>query len=147
MSKSKARGTDTETKVVRFLREFGFHEVERRALRGELDAGDIAGISGVCIEVKGDRSNKVAAWKVETVREAANAKADFYFLVVRKDYKPVREWEVHMPVSLLCEDLSHSFNRLEEEPWIRMELALAAEMILDRGYGPWAPSSFTTASS
>lgn len=145
MSKSKARGTDTETKVVRYLQGFGFHQAERRALRGENDAGDVAGIQGVCIEVKGDRSNKVAAWKAETIKEAANAKADFYFLVVRRDYKPVKDWEVHMPVSLLCDDLSHSFNRLEEEPWVRMDLALAAELMLDRGFGPWGPSSPTTA--
>ncbi|MEW1547510.1 hypothetical protein [Streptomyces tsukubensis] len=146
-TKSKQRGTETERKVVRYLAEFGFHQAERRALRGENDAGDVAGIPGVCIEIKGDRSNKVSAWKLETVREAANAKADFYFLVVRRDYKPVQEWEVHMPVGFLCDDLSHGFNRLEEEPWIRMDLEVAAEVMLDRGFGPWDPSWPITAST
>lgn len=142
---SKKRGTETERLVVRFLVSEGFYRAERRALAGENDKGDVTGIEDVCIEVKGDRSNRVAVWKAETVREARNAGADFYFLVVRKDRKPVQEWEVHMPISQLCDDLAHEYNGLKEEPWVRMDLALAVVLMRDRGFGPWAQSSPTTA--
>ena len=134
MSKSKARGTDTETKVVRYLLAEGFHRAERRALRGENDAGDIAGIEGVCIEVKGDRSNKIAAWKAETVKEAENARAGTYLLVVRVDYKPVERWEAHIPWNLIHDEFMRLAMPPEDHEWVRMDLQLAVRWLKAMGY-------------
>jgi Holliday junction resolvase len=132
-TKSKARGTDTETKVVRYLIENGFSRAERRALKGVDDQGDVTGIEGVCIEVKGDRSNKVSAWKAETVKEAKNAKAGMYLLVVRVDYKPVERWEAHIPWNLLGVE-SVTFGALEDWQWVRMDLRLAVGLLKAWGY-------------
>lgn len=133
MSKSKARGTDTETKVVRYLIESGFPKAERRTLKGKEDQGDVTGIDGVCIEVKGDRSNKVSAWKAETVKEAGHAGVGMYLLVVRVDYKPVERWEAHVPWNLLGVE-SIEFEHLEDWQWVRMDLRLAVTLLSVWGY-------------
>ncbi|TXS35086.1 hypothetical protein [Streptomyces sp. t39] len=135
MSRSKQRGTDTETKVVRYLVAEGFSRAERRALKGALDQGDVTGIEGVCIEVKGDRSNKLSAWKAETVEEARNAGAGMYLLVVRVDYKPVERWEAHVPWSLMGDpDQMTLGGELEDWQWVRMDLRLAVRWLHAMGY-------------
>ncbi|MBA2951456.1 hypothetical protein [Streptomyces himalayensis] len=134
MSKSKARGTDTETKVVRYLLSEGFYKAERRALKGKEDQGDVTGIEGVCIEVKGDRSNKVSAWKAQTVKEAGHAGVGMYLLVVRVDYKPVERWEVHVPWNLLGSDGMRFGGDLEDWQWVRMDLRLAVDLLKAQGY-------------
>lgn len=134
MSKSKARGTDTETKVVRYLLQEGFPRAERRTLKGKDDEGDVTGVEGVCIEVKGDRSNKVSAWKAETVKEAKNAKVGMYLLVVRVDYKPVERWEAHVPWDLLGSADMGFGGELEDWQWVRMDLRLAAALLKAQGY-------------
>lgn len=48
---SKARGTAAETAVVRYLRRW-WPNVERRALAGNADKGDLTGIPGVTILVR-----------------------------------------------------------------------------------------------
>jgi Holliday junction resolvase len=133
MTKSKARGTDTETKVVRYLLANGFPKAERRILKGKDDEGDVTGIEGVCIEVKGDRSNKVSAWKAETVKEADNARVGMYLLVVRVDYKPVERWEAHVPWNLLGAECP-VFGELEDWQWVRMDLRLAVDLLKAWGY-------------
>jgi Holliday junction resolvase len=133
-TKSTARGTETETKVVRYLNENGFPVADRRRPNGRFDRGDITGIEGVCIEVKGDRSNKVSAWKAETVTEAANARAGMYLLVVRVDYKPVERWEAHLPWNLLGSPHMELGGELEDWQWVRMDLRLAVQMLRAMGY-------------
>lgn len=83
MSKSKAKGTAAETAVVSFLASNGFPYVERRALNGALDLGDITGIPGICIEVKNCKEYTFAAWMRETETERVNARADYGILVVK----------------------------------------------------------------
>ncbi|MEV7814276.1 hypothetical protein AB0P05_26660 [Streptomyces flaveolus] len=131
-TKSKQRGTETERMVVNYLLENGFSRAERRALAGVADKGDVTGIEGVCIEVKGDRSNKVSAWKAETVKEAKNAGAGMYLLVVRVDRKPVERWEAHIPYNLLGAGIL--FGDLEDWQWVRMDLRLAVELLKVDGY-------------
>ncbi|MFF5471065.1 hypothetical protein [Streptomyces achromogenes] len=133
-TKSKARGTQTETMVVRYLLENGFSRAERRALKGAEDQGDVTGIEGVCIEVKGDRSNKVSAWKAETVKEAKNAGVGTYLLVVRVDYKPVERWEAYIPWNLLGTVSLEFGGPLEDWQWVRMDLRLAVELLRAWGY-------------
>ena len=47
MSASKSKGTAWETAIVRFLKDRGWPNAERRALGGANDRGDIAGVVGV----------------------------------------------------------------------------------------------------
>lgn len=72
MSRSKAKGTAAETAVVRFLREAGFTQAERRTLSGVQDRGDIAGVPGVVIEVKNCSRDQLPAWVGEAERERDN---------------------------------------------------------------------------
>lgn len=75
MSRSKAKGTAAETAVVRFLREAGFVQAERRTLSGVQDRGDIAGVPGVVIEVKNCARQELPAWVGEAERERENDRA------------------------------------------------------------------------
>jgi len=68
-------GTRAETAVARYLRDHGFAHAERRARRGRLDEGDIAGIPGVVIEVKDCRQLTLSAWLREADVERDHAGA------------------------------------------------------------------------
>ncbi|MFF2651492.1 hypothetical protein [Streptomyces sp. NPDC058045] len=72
MSRSKAKGTAAETAVVRYLRDAGFAQAERRTLNGTHDRGDIAGIPGVVIEVKNCARQELPAWVAEAELERDN---------------------------------------------------------------------------
>jgi hypothetical protein len=77
MSRSKTKGTAWESAIVRHLAGEGFPHVERRALKGTQDRGDIAGIPGVVIEAKNCRTVSLAAWVDEAAVEQANDGADY----------------------------------------------------------------------
>lgn len=83
MSKSKAKGTAAETAVVNALQRLGWPHAERRALQGAVDKGDIAGMPGVCFEVKDTKTWQVAGWLQETLDERVNAKAAHGILVIK----------------------------------------------------------------
>ncbi len=72
---SKAKGTSFETAVVRYLQECGWSYAERRATRGSKDAGDIAGIAGITVEVKNAARVSLAEWLDEATIERDNANA------------------------------------------------------------------------
>jgi hypothetical protein len=74
-NRSRDRGTAWETAVVRFLQASGWPLAERRARRGIRDAGDVAGIAGVCLEVKAEKRIALAEYLNETLIEQANADA------------------------------------------------------------------------
>jgi hypothetical protein len=71
VSAAKAKGTAAETAVVRFLQDEYHPHVERRALAGKADRGDVAGIPGLVIEVKAAARMELAAWLDEARREAS----------------------------------------------------------------------------
>jgi hypothetical protein len=75
VSRSKAKGTAAETAVVQYLQAAGFAQTERRALNGNLDRGDIAGIPGVVIEVKNCARQELPAWVAEAELERDNDNA------------------------------------------------------------------------
>lgn len=133
-TKSKARGTETERMVVKYLQEEGFTRAERRALSGNKDRGDVTGVEGVVIEIKGDRANRIAKWKAETLTEAENASVGYYFLVVRVGYKPVDQWEAHVPWNLLGSNDLEFGGELEDWQWVRMDLRLAVHLLKAQGY-------------
>lgn len=90
MNRSGRIGTAAETAVVRAMQTRGFPSAERRRLRGRDDAGDLTGIPGVCVEVKGGAAAKdasdaqIEAWLVETEVERVNGRADIGVLVVQR---------------------------------------------------------------
>lgn len=72
MSASKAKGTAWESAICRYLTAEGFPAVERRALSGVNDKGDISGLP-VVVEAKNCKTTTLAAWVDEATVEAANA--------------------------------------------------------------------------
>lgn len=72
MSRSKAKGTAWETMVTRWLNANGWPGVERRALHGTADKGDIAGLP-VVVECKAHRTYDFGGWVAEAETEALNA--------------------------------------------------------------------------
>lgn len=75
MSTGKRRGTGWESAIVAALQEGGFPHVERRALNGSKDRGDIAGIPGVVIEAKNQNRISLAEWVDEAEVERVNDRA------------------------------------------------------------------------
>lgn len=76
MSQAKAKGTTAESLVVAYLQDCGYIHTERRTLNGSNDKGDIAGIPGVCIEVKNQKTMQLAQWVDEALTEQDNSSAD-----------------------------------------------------------------------
>lgn len=129
MSKSKAKGTAAEREVVRYLQQW-WPAAERRALSGNKDKGDVAGIYGVVVEIKAAATQLIGPWQRETLLEMQNANADRCMLVVKRPYKPVSQWDAYMPVPHLGEVLQGALRDGEGSlGWIRMDLAMAAAVL------------------
>lgn len=135
MTKSKEKGTRAETMVVKFLRDGERPGVERRALAGTKDKGDIAGIPGVCIEVKAEENppHRPDRWFEELRKEMKNAGAIFGLLVVKVKYKPVERWDAWMPIDQLLPGQNLP-TMSEEWSWVRMDLLLAERVLAERGF-------------
>jgi Holliday junction resolvase len=142
-TKSKAKGTTAEREVVRYLQNW-WPAAERRALSGNKDKGDVAGIPGVVVEVKAAKAQQLAAWKRETLTEQDNAGATRCMLVVKRPYKAVQQWDAYIPVPQLPDHLWWYTPSPEEEgyaEWVRMDLALATALLRSH----LLPSSLITA--
>lgn len=75
MSRARAKGTAWETQIVNYLRTCGWPHAERRALNGNQDRGDIAGIVGVVIEAKNAARVELGDWLTEAHQERNRAQA------------------------------------------------------------------------
>lgn len=147
-NKPKQIGTAAETAVVRYLQASGFPHAERRALRGQLDAGDIAGTPGVCWEVKGGAAAKdasdaqVADWLIETATETANSESDTGVLVLQRrgvGPKNAGRWWAVLPgwtfVGLGMDETSHTRTPALLDFPVRLLLADAVQLLRAAGYG------------
>lgn len=106
MSKSKAKGTAFETAVCDYLRAF-FPTVERRALNGSRDRGDIANIPNTVLEVKNQKAMDLSGWLKEAKTEATNAGVTRYAVVhKRRGVGDVGEQYCTIPLYLLAELLA-----------------------------------------
>jgi hypothetical protein len=76
MSRSRDKGTAWETLIVHYLRTEGVAHAERRALGGNRDRGDVAGLPGVVIEAKDCQRIELAQWLDEAAAEKRNDGAD-----------------------------------------------------------------------
>ena len=105
MSKSKQKGTSAESAFVKspvVLEAFPY--VERRALAGVNDMGDISGMVGLAVEIKNHKTYKFPEWIKETEVERINAKADYGILVVKPNgvgLGSVEDWWAVMPVGAM----------------------------------------------
>lgn len=124
MSKARAKGTAAEREVVNYLKHW-WPAAERRALSGNKDKGDVAGIPGVVVEVKAAARLELAKWQRETLQEMENADADYGMLVVKRPHKNVRDWDVYMPAWQIV-----GFGGEGAEGWVRMDLQLATVFLL-----------------
>jgi hypothetical protein len=109
LSKAKQKGTLAETALAEYLKQT-WPAVERRALNGANDKGDIAGVPGFVVEVKNHRTYRIAEWLKETEEERLNAGEPNSFLVVKPNRvgtSKVGSWwavlEVDQIVSLISE--------------------------------------------
>jgi hypothetical protein len=144
-NKPKAIGTAAESAVVRYLQASGFPHAERRALRGELDAGDVTGCPGVCIEVKGGEAARsasdgdVTAWMKEVRAETLNADAQIGFLVMQRRAvgpKNAGRWWAVLTVDtirILVSDPYYDATYYDQP--VRMHLADAVHLLRAGGYG------------
>jgi Holliday junction resolvase len=103
LSRAKQKGTSAETAVVNYLNENGFN-VERRALQGSKDRGDINGVPNTVIEVKAGKNYRIPEWLKETEQERLNDEAALGVLVVKpvgKGVGSVEDWWAIVPLSTI----------------------------------------------
>jgi len=97
MNKSKQKGTAAESAVVKTMNANGWEAVERRALQGALDKGDIAGLPRVVIEVKDQNALSFGPWLKEAQVERDNAQADIGVVwAKRRGFTDASKWFVVM---------------------------------------------------
>lgn len=98
---AKRKGSSAEREVVRYAQEAGWIYAERRLAGDSNDRGDIAGVNGVCFEVKNHARIDLAGWIKELQTEIVNAKATTGAVVhKKKGTTNVGEWYVTMTVDL-----------------------------------------------
>lgn len=146
MNKPQAIGTKAETAVARYLQTHGWPSAERRRLRGRLDAGDITGCPGICIEVKGGDAAKNASdllvtdWLEETEKERVNARANVGVLVLqRRGVGPANagRWWAILPAAVWADLVFAELDGLtvHHRYPIRLHLADAVRLLRAAGYG------------
>ena len=100
----KIKGSKAELDVVKYLQAQGYKYAERRIAGDTNDRGDIAGINGVCFEIKNHATMKLAEWIEELKVEIVNAKADTGVVVhKRKGKSSPADWYASMPVAVYIE--------------------------------------------
>jgi hypothetical protein len=95
---AKAKGSRAERLVVTFLQAAGWKYAERRLAGATLDRGDIAGVNGICFEVKNQKRLDLAGWVDELEVETVNSKSDLGFVVFPRPRKgDPKDWYFLMP--------------------------------------------------
>lgn len=102
MSASKRKGTSFETAVVTYLRDEHGLPVERRALRGTKDCGDITGLPRWVLELKNCRQMDLSGWSDEALKEAANDGSRYYAVVHKRRGKNVSQAYVTLPLEIFA---------------------------------------------
>lgn len=151
MSRPKDIGTAAETAVVRWLRNNGWPQAERRALRGTDDAGDITGTIGLAWEIKAGQAAHTASdqqieqWMRETETERENAGAEFGFLILRRKGKgdPGQWWAWVWLADLMAIASAYRHPRVSPfpagDPPVRVTLAHLVTELRAAGYGEPEP--------
>ena len=96
----KAKGSQFERDVAKYLAENGHPHAERRYGAGNTqDKGDINGLPGLVIECKNHKSFDLPGWLREAEVERANAKADYGIVVAKRRSKGAAEAYVVMTLA------------------------------------------------
>ncbi|KMT46799.1 hypothetical protein AC069_03580 [Gardnerella vaginalis] len=125
MSRQKQKGTAFESAIVEYLKyKLCDETIERRALNGTCDRGDISGVTfcghRMVLECKNEARMRLADYVREAETEAANDSA-FYYAVIHKKHgtgistlQTVGQQYVTMPLHML-ESMIYDANRWYEE--------------------------------
>jgi len=103
LSVNKQKGTTFERECANFLTDNTSFWVERRALAGTLDKGDLIGVPNTVLECKNHKQLNIAGWVDEAEAEARNAGAHWFAALVKRRNKNVREAYAVMPLWLYAE--------------------------------------------
>lgn len=103
---SKQKGTAWESACVELFRSLGLDHVERRALRGNKDCGDLAGVYGWTIECKNEKTITLADYMDEAKAEACNADPGIvalggvptHVVLVKRRNRPTADGYAVMPI-------------------------------------------------
>lgn len=98
MTAAKRKGTAFETALVAELHKHGWRHAERRALAGQHDRGDIAGIPRVVIEAKNCAKIDLAGWTTELIAEMRNDGAITGAVVAKRRGRSVSDAYAIMPL-------------------------------------------------
>lgn len=146
-NRPKSIGTAAESAVVAYLRTDGFPHAERRALTGSTDRGDVTGVIGTVIEIKGGKAAEdasdaqICAWLTETERERANARADIGILVTKRraiGAKRAQFWWAHVTLGTLLDLAGKPTSEIDPDVMdvpVRLHLADAIHLLRAAGYG------------
>ena len=141
-TKPKALGTEWETDVVRYTKaQLGDERIERRALHGARDMGDIHGLFAHGYEgiIECKRSQKLGAaimaeFQRQTIDERENADADFALLVVKNFNHSVGEafcWVTLRDLARIALPLMVNDGWLgaADETWVCLPLSTACALM------------------
>ena len=138
-NKSKSKGTAFETQCARWLTErLGYH-VERRALHGNRDVGDLAWLIGKgdargiveCKAVKAVTTANVAEWRRQTEAERDNSGARFAWLVIKTANVGAQRFE-RTRVDVQLRDLDAMgclLGKAGDGHWVSMDLETACALL------------------
>lgn len=144
VNRPKQKGTSFETAVARYMRErLGDDRIERRALHGSKDLGDLHGIyahgfEGIaeCKSYAGTGWNQPAnlrRWREETLDERGNADANFALLIVKvpgKGDTRMGETIVHLTLGdLAAIARGVVVDTKAADAWVQMTLAECCDLI------------------
>lgn len=139
MARPKDVGTAFETACARWLSERLGQRVERRALHGTKDEGDLGwlrsstGLDGI-VECKAGRQAEAAApanvaeWRRQTDAERENARAGFALLVLKTKgvgAKSIGRTRCDLTVADLCRLVGIAPSAKSEAVWVTIDLETA----------------------
>lgn len=138
-NRSKSIGTRFETQCARWLTERLGYPVERRALHGNRDVGDLAWLIGKgdargiveCKAVKAVTTANVGEWRRQTISERDNAGARFAWLVIKTANVGMQRFE-RTRVDVQLRDLAAMGCFLGKEGdghWMSMDIETACSLL------------------
>lgn len=141
-TKPKAKGTAWETAVVRYMRaQLDDERIERRALHGSKDMGDIHGLwahgfEGIveCKAVREAKPSLLADWQRQTLDERENADAGFALLVCKNFNHSVGEafcWLTLRDLARIALPLCVNDGHMDraDETWACLPLSVACALM------------------
>lgn len=140
-NRSKSIGTRFETQCARWLTDRLGYPVERRALHGNRDVGDLAWLIGKgdargiveCKAVKAITAANVGEWRRQTVAERDNAGARFAWLVIKTANVGAQRFE-RTRVDVQMRDLAAMgcfLGKAGDGHWVSMDIETACSLLED----------------